>query len=166
MVVALVAALALPCLGSNSRVRAADSPDVASQASLNKLLKGTYAFGSSTTGSSLDPSDGTFTFDGKGGLTGVLDMDWNGTVCVGMTLNGTYLVNSNRTATADLTLTSVNTANCANKGDTNTLTLSMSFSSTTAVSPATNIYFAEMDQYVAGAFSLAFNPIGGEAILH
>jgi len=146
-------------------VRADDTPNVVSQASLNRILRGTYAFGSNATDDGLAPSVGTLTFDGNGGLTGVMNLNGDGTVCADMTLGGTYVVNADRTATASLVLTSVATANCASKGNNDTLALSLSFGANSARLPAATVYFTEMDPLVAGTFANTFDPIGGIATL-
>ena len=159
IVVALIAGLAIPFAGLTSLVRAQDTTDTTTQGALNKMLKGTYSFLSDANDAGFEPSVGTFTFDGIGGLTGIMDMNDDGFVCVGMTLNGTYVVNASKnTATAALVLTSVTTSNCANTGNTNTLALSLSFGSAVKI-----INFSEMDQFVTGTFQETFDPFAGVA---
>jgi hypothetical protein len=165
MVAAFVAALAIPIAGLTSLVRAQGSADLPSQGT-NQWLKGTYAFLQGAVVYGYSNSVGTLTFDGKGGVTGVLNMNYDGDVCVGMTLNGTYLVTSGRTATANLTTTSVNTANCKNQGNGDTLAMSLSFSAKPLDASVKVINLVEMDQQIAGTFAADFYPLSGVATLH
>jgi hypothetical protein len=166
ILVALIWLLAISFVGSTPRARAQDMAAVAVQAPLNKLLKGTYSFIQGTSYYDYSTAVGTLTFDGNGGLTGLLDLNYDYEVCGGMTLNGTYLVNSNRTATALLTLTSVNTANCGNDGNGDTMTLAMSFGAKPINAPVAFVNFAEMDQYNAGTYIEDFYNFAGMATLH
>jgi hypothetical protein len=162
--IALIAGLAIPFVGMASRTRAQDLPAAASQNALNHTLKGTYTFLSDANDDGFEPSTGTFTFDGVGGMTGVMNMNDDGTVCAGMTLAGTYMVDPTRTtATAALTLTSVTTANCANTGNNDTLALSISMG-TGAMGTGTKIVnFNEMDSFTTGTFEETFDPFAGVA---
>jgi hypothetical protein len=145
-----------------SRTRAQDLPAAASQNALNHTLKGTYAFLSDANDDGFDPSTGTFTFDGIGGMTGIMNLNGDGTVCAGMTLTGTYVVDPTRsTATAALTLTSVATANCANTGNNDTLALSMYIGTAAKI-----VNFNEMDPFVTGTFQETFEPFAGVATRH
>jgi hypothetical protein len=78
-----------PAVIHPARVRAAQA---APQAVTYTRLKGTYSF--------LAPSyyeyyygQGTFTFDGNGNVTGVMNYNYDDTICTGMLLAGTYTVN-------------------------------------------------------------------------
>ena len=160
--IALIAGLAIPFVGLASQTRAQESPDAPSQTALNHTLKGTYAFLSDANDDGFEPSAGTFTFDGNGGMTGIMNMNDDGTVCAGMTLAGTYAVDATRnTATAALTLTSVATSNCASTGNNATLALSMSIGTAAKI-----INFTEMDKFVAGTFQETFDPFAGVATRH
>ena len=164
ILVALVAALAIPFAGMASVVRAQDTPDAVP---LNRLLRGTYSFISNATYYGLYPSIGTLTFDGKGGITGIMDMNKEGHVCADMTLNGTYVVNSRTSASGTVTLTSVSTANCANVGNGDTIALSMALGSTSEGLPVRLVNFVESDLNVAGTFYFSFGaPLAGLATLH
>ena len=164
MVVAIVAALAIPFAWLTSLVQAQGTSDVSSPAN-NQLLKGTYAFLQGSTQYGYTNSVGTLTFDGNGGLTGILNLNYDGTVCVGMTLNGTYVVNSGRTGTANLIATSVATANCGNDGNGDTLALSLSFSGKPLEAQVRVINLVEMDQNVKGTFADDFYGLSGVATL-
>jgi hypothetical protein len=164
MVVAIVAALAIPFAGLTSLVRAQETSDVP-VAGNNQLLKGTYAFLQGSAQYGYTNSVGTLTFDGNGGVTGILNLNYDGTVCVGLTLDGTYVVNSGRTATANLTMTSVSTANCANKGNGDTLALSLSFSGKPLQAQVRVINLVEMDQDITGTFAGSFYGLSGVATL-
>jgi hypothetical protein len=161
----LIASLAVSFAGSTSRARAQDTPDGVSQPARNKLLKGTYSFLEGTDYYDYVSAAGTLTFDGNGGLTGVLDLNYDYTICGDMTLSGTYVVNSNRTAIAYLTLTSVNTANCANAGNGDTMTLAMSFGGKPLNAPVAFVNFAEMDPYAKGVYIDDFYNFAGVATL-
>jgi hypothetical protein len=159
VVIALIAGLAIPFVGLASQTRAQVTPDVPSQNALNHTLKGTYAYLSDANDDGFEPSVGTFIFDGVGGMTGTMDMNNDGVVCTGMTLTGTYVVDSTRNmATAALTLTSVTTLNCANAGNNATLALSMSIGSAAKVAN-----FSEMDKFITGTFQQTFDPFAGVA---
>ena len=160
----MVAALAMPFAGLGSLAHAQGIADVPSQGS-NQWLKGTYAFLQGATEYGYTNSVGTLTFDGNGGVTGVLNLNYDGTVCVGTTLNGTYVVNSGRAATANLTMTSVSTANCANDGNGDTLALSLSFSAKPLEAQVIVINLVEMDQEIKGTFADSFYGLSGVATL-
>jgi len=164
MVVAIVAALAIPFAGLTSLVQAQETSDVP-VAGNNQLLKGTYAFLQGSAQYGYTNSVGTLTFDGNGGVTGILNLNYDGTVCVGLTLDGTYVVNSGRTATANLTMTSVSSANCANKGNGDTLALSLSFSGKPLQAQVRVINLVEMDQDITGTFAGSFYGLSGVATL-
>ena len=166
IIVALVAALAIPFAGLTSLVRAQDTPDALTQGELNRMLRGTYSYMGSTSDESYDPAVGTLTFDGHGGLTGTMDINADGTVCVGMALSGTYVVAANRTATAALTLTSVDTSNCDNDGNGDTMALAMSFGVTAYGAPVKFVNFVDMDPYVIGTFAEDFYPFSAVATNH
>jgi hypothetical protein len=165
IVAAIVAALAIPFAGLISLVRAQGLTDLSSQGN-SQWLKGTYSFLQGATVYGDTNSVGTLTFDGKGGVTGVLNMNYDGDVCVGMTLNGTYVVNSGRTGTANLVATSVNTANCKNQGNGDTLAMSLSFSAKPLGPSVRLINLVEMDQEITGTFAADFYPLSGVATLH
>ena len=82
----------------------------------NGAIQGTGAFGANILYLGDNQSVGTFTFDGNGGVTGVIDFNYFGTaICNGMTLSGTYVVNPGRlSGTAVMTLSSVSTGSCDN----------------------------------------------------
>ena len=88
----------------------------------NAAIQGTWAFGSNVQESGIRQSNGTLTFDGNGGVTGVITYNDDGTVCQGMSVSGTYNVNPGKlSGTAVMTVSSVNTSNCALTGDGDTL---------------------------------------------
>jgi hypothetical protein len=155
----LIASLTVSITGPTSRASAQDTPDGASQQ--NRLLNGTYSFLQGTDYYDYTSAAGTLTFDGKGGLTGILNLNYDFEICGGMTLSGTYVVNSNRTAVAYLTLTSVNTANCGNAGNGATMTLAMAFGAKPANAPVAFVDFAEMDPSVAGTYINNFYNFAG-----
>jgi hypothetical protein len=165
ILMALIASLAVSFGGSTCRVQAQDTPNSVDQASLNRLLNGTYSFLQGTSYYDYTSAAGTLTFDGHGGLTGVLDLNYDYEICGGMTLSGTYVVNSNRTASAFLSLISVNTANCTNTGNGATMNLSMSFGAKLPNAPVAFVNFAEMDQYDKGTYIDDFYNFAGVATL-
>jgi hypothetical protein len=59
----------------------------------NGAVQGTWAFGSSVGDGGYTVGAGTLTFDGSGGVTGVLNLTDDGTYCIGMGLSGSYTVN-------------------------------------------------------------------------
>jgi hypothetical protein len=54
---------------------------------------------------------GQVTLDGKGGLSGTMTLDLNGTVDNGVPITGTYTANSNCTGTATVTPSGLSTMN-------------------------------------------------------
>jgi hypothetical protein len=157
----LIASLAVSIAGPTSRARAQDTADGVSQLSRNRLLNGTYSFLQGTDYYDYTSAAGTLTFDGNGGVTGILNLNYDYEICGGMTLSGTYVVNSNRTAVAYLTLTSVNTANCGNAGNGDTMTLAMAFGAKPANAPVAFVDFAEMDEYTKGTYIDSFYNFAG-----
>ena len=89
----------------------------------NAAVQGTWAFGSYISSDS-NVANGTLTFDGNGGVTGVLNYFSDGYYCAGMGLNGSYVVNPGKlSGTATMTATSVSNAACGDAGDGDTVTL-------------------------------------------
>lgn len=127
----------------------------------NGAIQGTWAWGANVQYKGENQGNGTFTFDGNGGVTGVVNYNFNGVVCDGMTVEGTYTVNTGKfTGTASMTLSSVSTSNCANTGDTDALNMTFSISNNMKT-----IYFVESDPQAAGYFYDAFScPLGGVAV--
>ncbi len=164
ILVAIVAALAIPFAGLTSLVQAQATAQFPLQGN-NQWLKGTYAFLQGATEYGYTSSVGTLTFDGNGGVTGVLNMNYDGDVCVGIILNGTYAVNSARSGTANLTMISVNTANCANQGNGDTLAIALSFSGKPLDASVRVINLVEMDQEIVGTFADDFYNLAGVATL-
>ncbi len=77
------------------------------QQRLNHSLKGTFSFPALNLSYEGVVGVGTLSFDGKGNVTGTMDLDLEGAVCLGNTLSGMYAVNSDRlTGTATLLLSS------------------------------------------------------------
>jgi hypothetical protein len=90
----------------------------------NGAVQGTWAFGSYVGESDENVANGTLTFDGDGGVTGVLNYFTDGTYCVGMTMSGTYVVNPGKlSGSASMTVVSVGNSACGNNGDGDTLTM-------------------------------------------
>jgi hypothetical protein len=90
----------------------------------NASIQGTWALGMNTGDEGYTVAAGTLTFDGKGGVTGVLNEADDGTYCVGMTLGGSYTVNPGKlSGNAAMTVASVDTGSCGELGDGDTLTL-------------------------------------------
>ena len=93
----------------------------------NASVQGTWAFGTSGGDGGYTVGAGTLTFDGIGGVTGVLSLTDDGTYCVGMGLSGSYVVNPGKlSGTATMTLSSVSTGDCGLTGDGDTVTLAFS----------------------------------------
>lgn len=137
----------------------AEAVPAVSQAVSYTALKGNYGFTSLASSSGVYPASGTLTFDGKGGITGVMSMYADGVVCSGMTLVGTYSVNPGlASGSATTSLTSVSTGGCALKGNGDTLPMTI-----TIANGGNTIYLAEMDLYTAGYFSDNFGPFGAVA---
>jgi hypothetical protein len=90
----------------------------------NGAVQGTWAFGSNFFYDDESEAAGSLTFDGNGGVTGILSADSDGVYCAGMGLSGTYVVNPGKLrGTATMTISSVSTGNCASLGDGDTLTI-------------------------------------------
>jgi hypothetical protein len=125
----------------------------------NASIQGTWAFGASALYEGEEQSNGTLTFDGRGGVTGIMNYAYGGTICAGMTLAGSYIVNPGKiTGTASMTLESVDTANCAAMGDGDTLTINFALSN-----GLKNFTFNEIDPYTAGYFTVDFEQLAGVA---
>jgi hypothetical protein len=66
-------------------------------------LKGTFSFLDKASDTGYTISVGTLTFDGAGGVTGKVDLNYDGTLCAGDTFTGTYTVSpGNNGASASL----------------------------------------------------------------
>jgi hypothetical protein len=142
---------------SPTRTQAAQS---VSQAVTYTLLKGNYSFSSLAQDDGDYVNAGTFTFDGKGHVTGVMNLYDDGDVCAGMTLVGTYTVNPGlASGSALMSLTSVNTGGCALSGNGDSLPVVISIGS-----GGNYLYIAEMDDESSGYFSDDFAYFGGSAI--
>jgi hypothetical protein len=90
----------------------------------NGAVQGTWAFGSYVAEDDENVANGTLTFDGDGGVTGVLNYFTDGIYCTGMTMSGTYVVNPGKlSGRASMTVASVNNAACDNAGDGDTLSM-------------------------------------------
>jgi hypothetical protein len=150
IMMASVALMASALGGLNSAP--AQAAQAVSQAVTYTALKGNYAFTSLSSDSGEYTSAGTFTFDGKGHVTGVMTAYLDYDVCAGMTLTGTYAVFPGlATGAAVMSLTSVNTGDCALAGNGNTLPVVISIANS-----GNTLYFAEMDTYTAGTFGDIF----------
>lgn len=127
----------------------------------NGAIQGTWAWGANVQYEGESQGNGTFTFDGNGGVTGVVNYNLNGTVCDGMTVEGTYTVNPGKfTGTASMTLSSVSTSNCADTGDNDALNMTFSISNNMKT-----INFVESDPYTSGYFYDDFDaPLAGVAV--
>ena len=140
-------ALAASVCGGMSLTRAQAAQTV-SQAVTYTLLKGNYSFASLANDDGAYPSSGTFTFDGKGHVSGVMNLYNDGDVCAGMTLGGTYTVNPGlASGFAIMSLTSVNTGGCALSGNGDTLPVAIAIGS-----GGNSLYLAEMDDESKGYF--------------
>jgi hypothetical protein len=126
----------------------------------NAAVQGTWAFGSNVQESGLRQSNGTLTFDGNGGVTGIITYNNDGTVCQGMSVSGTYNVNPGKlSGTAVMTVASVNTSNCALTGDGDTLSIAFSM-----FNSLKGINFMETDAQSVGYFYDSFgSPLFGVA---
>jgi hypothetical protein len=130
----------------------AQAAQVISQQVSYTELKGNYAFASLSSSDNSYPSAGTLAFDGKGHVTGVINVYDDGDVCSGMTLVGTYTVNPGlATGSAQMSLTSVNTGGCGLAGNGATLPVVLSIGA-----GGNTLYLAEMDDYGTGYFSPSF----------
>jgi hypothetical protein len=143
--------------GMATRAEAAQAP---SQALYYTALNGNYAFSTPGLNNGSDPASGTFTFDGKGHVTGVMNMTADTVACAGMTLVGTYTVNPGlASGFAQMSLTSVATGGCALVGSSDTLPIVLYIASGGKV-----LYFAEMDDEGSGYFSNDFSILVGTAV--
>jgi hypothetical protein len=145
------AALALS-LAAAQLVRAATPP--------LGVVQGTWAFGSTQGADGAGATDGTLIFDGNGGVTGFLYSNADGSICAGMPMNGTYVINPGKlSGTATLTISSVTTNNCADDGDGAILTLQFFLASNLKT-----FNYVEVDQEIQGYFPYYFyGPLGGQA---
>jgi len=119
------------------------------QVNSNGVLKGNYSFTTIGSYEGSYPAAGTLTFDGKGGVTGVIsavsDYDY---VCANMTLVGTYTVYPTyNIGSAQMSLTSVSTGGCGLTGNGATLPIAITIGAS-----GNTIYLAEMDDYSTGTY--------------
>jgi hypothetical protein len=147
IIVASLALMAGAFGGINpARLQAAQA---VSQVTSNGTLKGNYSFSTLGTDDADYPAAGTLTFDGKGGVTGVISAYYDGAVCANMILAGTYTIYPTyNIGSAQMTLASVNTGGCALAGNGNTLPVAI-----TIGAGGNTIYLAEMDGYTTGYYS-------------
>ncbi|MGA2409413.1 MAG: hypothetical protein ABSG46_03355 [Candidatus Binataceae bacterium] len=126
----------------------------------NGAIQGTWAFGVDVQEEGLSQANGTLTFNGNGGVTGVLTYNFYNTVCQGMTLTGSYTVNPGKlSGTAIMTVTSVSTANCDELGNGDTLSLVFSM-----FNNLKGMNFMESDAKTTGSFYDAVDaPLWGVA---
>ena len=124
----------------------------------NAAVQGTWAFGSSANDGAYNVAAGTLTFDGNGGVTGVLSYNYDSQYCIGTGLSGTYVVNPGKlSGTATMTVSSVNTNNCAYLANGDTLTLAFYLGSNLKI-----FNYAEIDQKLSGFFIYDYGyPLGG-----
>ena len=125
----------------------------------NAAVQGTWAFGSTINDDAEGVNNGTLTFDGNGNVTGILNSNGDGGICVGMGLSGTYVVNPGKlSGIATMTISSVNTNNCDDTGDGDTLTLNFFLASSLKT-----FNYVEIDPEVIGYFPYTFyGPLGGQ----
>jgi len=156
----MVASIALMASAFGISPTRTQAAQAVSQAVTYTLLKGNYSFSSLANDDGDYPSSGTFTFDGKGHVTGVMNLYNTGAVCAGMTLVGTYTVNPGlASGSALMSLTSVNTGGCALAGNNDSLPVVISIGS-----GGNYLYIAEMDDDgTSGNFSDDFAYFGGSA---
>jgi hypothetical protein len=149
----IVASLALMAGAfSSSILTRAYAAQAISQQVYYTALKGNYAFASLSSSYNDYPSAGSLTFDGKGNVTGIMNLNNDGDVCQGMTLVGTYTVNPGlATGSAQMSLTSVSTGDCTLAGNGDTLPVAFSIAASGNV-----LYLEEMDSYTDGFFSASF----------
>jgi hypothetical protein len=126
----------------------------------NGAIQGTWAFGGNVLYVGSNQSVGTFTFNGNGGVTGVMDFNYFGTaICNGMTVSGTYTVNPGKlSGTAVMTLSSVDTRSCANTGNDDTLSLAFYLGNNLKT-----MNFVETDPHEVGYFGYDFYNFSGVA---
>jgi hypothetical protein len=124
----------------------------------NAAIQGTWAFGSSANGQAYNVAAGTVTFNGNGGVTGVMSYNDSGEDCIGAGLSGTYVVNPGKlSGTATMTVSSVNTNNCGYLADGDTLTLAFYLGANLKI-----FNYTEIDQGVSGFFINDYGfPLGG-----
>jgi hypothetical protein len=116
-IVLLLSGFALALSVGVARPARAGSPPTAA-------IQGTWAFVSTTGVEGYTVGVGNLTFDGKGGVTGVLNYNYDSEYCVGMALSGSYTVNPGKlSGSASMSVASVNTNTCSLTGDGDTLTL-------------------------------------------
>jgi hypothetical protein len=125
----------------------------------NGAIQGTWALGSVIGEDGDGVTNGTLIFDGNGGVTGILNSNDDGTVCAGMGLSGTYVVNPGKlSGTATLTISSVTTNGCADEGDGDILTLNFFLASSFKT-----FNYVEIDPYIAHYFVYDFyGPASGQ----
>jgi hypothetical protein len=125
----------------------------------NASIQGTWAFGSTIGDGEDGVTNGTLTFDGNGNVTGILNSNGDGGICVGMGLSGTYVVNPGKlSGIATMTISSVNTNNCDDTGDGDTLTLNFFMASSLKT-----FNYVEIDPEATGYFTEDFyGPLGGQ----
>jgi hypothetical protein len=124
------------------------------------VMQGTWAFGSNYYAEDYGEAGGSLTFNGNGGVTGILNAASDGVYCVGMGLTGTYVVNPGKlSGTATMTISSVTTGNCANAGNGDTLTIAFNLANNFKT-----FTYVEMDPDTTGYFIDTFGgPISGPA---
>ena len=126
----------------------------------NAAVHGTWALGSVQGWEGDGATNGTLIFDGNGNVTGILNSNADGSVCAGMPMTGTYVVNPGKlSGTATLTISSVSTNNCGDYGDGSILILQFFLASNFKT-----FNYVEIDPDLAGYFSYYFyGPLGGQA---
>jgi hypothetical protein len=124
------------------------APKPMAQQAPNGVIQGTWAFGSNFFYDDYGVASGTLTFDGNGGVTSGLNADSDGVYCVGMGLSGSYVVNPGRlTGTATMTISSVNTGDCGDLGDGDTLTIAFNLANNFKA-----FTYVEVDPQASGFF--------------
>jgi hypothetical protein len=119
----------------------------------NAAVQGTWTIGSSVGDGGYTVAAGTLTFDGNGGVTGVLNINDDGTYCLGTGLSGTYTVNPGKlSGTATMTLSSVDTNDCDDNGDGDTVTLAFTLSNNMK-----NFNYTEIDPNLSGFLPFDFD---------
>ncbi|MGA2409415.1 MAG: hypothetical protein ABSG46_03365, partial [Candidatus Binataceae bacterium] len=131
---------------------------ISEQAPLSSV-QGTWAFGAYVSEGGDNVANGTLTFNGNGGVTGVLNEFSDGTYCPGMSLSGSYVVNPGKlSGSASMTVASVTAGNCANTGNGDILTLDFYLSNNLKT-----LNYVETDPDSAGFLPDDFNdsPLAG-----
>jgi hypothetical protein len=119
----------------------------------NAAVQGTWTIGSSVGDGGYTVAAGTLTFDGNGGVTGVLNINDDGTYCLGTGLSGTYTVNPGKlSGTATMTLSSVDTNDCDDNGDGDAVTLAFTLSNNMK-----NFNYTEIDPNLSGFLPFDFD---------